>query len=42
MARIRAEWQNEMLDPGDQNGGTPSNHQSWTNVSYKNHNNAWI
>ena len=31
-AALGAEWQNEMLDPGDENGGTTGNHQSWTTV----------
>lgn len=30
-----AEWTNEMLDQGDQNGGTVANHQSFANNQYQ-------
>lgn len=29
------EWENEMADPGDQNGGTVSNHQSYGNTQFQ-------
>lgn len=32
---VAVEWQNEMLDPNDQNGGTVSNHQQFFEVQYK-------
>jgi hypothetical protein len=32
---VGVEWQNEMLDPNDQNGGTVSNHQQFFAVQYK-------
>jgi hypothetical protein len=31
----QVEWQNEMLNQGDQAGGTLSNHQKWAEVQYQ-------
>ena len=37
---VQAEWKNEMLDPGDQNGGTVGNHQNFSGDQYHD-SNGW-